>query len=91
MTIRKAKTKLERRIKRKERIKRATEYVILWVFIILAAAITIYPVQYLATKHCINKMLLTQQVDKEKTHVTILIGGEKITLEDVDVVHVEEE
>ncbi len=86
MTIRKAKQKAERKAKRKANLKRAAEYIMLWVFIILAVAITIYPVQYLATKHCVEKMQ-----KENKTHVTILIGGEKITLEDVDVVHIEEE
>lgn len=86
MTIRKAKTKLEQRLKRKARIKKIAEYVVCWVLIILLAAVTIYPVQYLATKHCIEKMQ-----KENKTHVTILIGEEKITLEDVDVVHIEEE
>lgn len=86
MTIRKAKQKAARKARRKANLKRAAEYVILWVFIILAVAVTVYPVQYLATKHCITKMQ-----EENKTHVTILIGGEKITLEDVDVVHIEEE
>lgn len=86
MIIRNAKSKVEQRIKRKARIKKAAEYVVVWVCIILLVAITVYPIQYLATKHCIEKMK-----DKQKTHVMILIGGEKLTLEDVDVVHVEEE
>ena len=77
---------MEQRIKRKARIKKIAEYVVCWVLIVLLVAVTVYPVQYLATKHCIEKMK-----DKQKTHVTILIGGEKITLEDVDVVHIEEE
>lgn len=86
MTIRKAKSKLEQRLKRKERIKKATEYVILWVLILLMFAVATYPVQYIAAKHCIEKMQ-----KENKTHVTILIGEEKITLEDVDVVHIEED
>ena len=85
MTIRKAKSKLERRIKRKERLKKIAEYIIFWTIILLMVAITIYPVQYIATKHCIEKMQ-----KENKTHATILIGGEKITLEDVDVIHIEE-
>lgn len=86
MTIRKAKSKVEQRIKRKARIKKIAEYVVCWVLIVLLVAVTVYPAQYLATKHCIKKMQ-----EENKTHVTILIGGEKITLEDVDVVHIEEE
>lgn len=86
MTIRKAKQKAERKAKRKANLKRTIEYVVVWVCIILTVAATLYPVQYLATKHCIEKMR-----DKEKTHATILIGGEKVTLEDVDVIHIEEE
>lgn len=86
MTIRKAKSKVEQRIKRKARIKKIAEYVVCWVLIVLLVAVTVYPVQYLATKHSIKKMQ-----EENKTHVTILIGGEKITLEDVDVVHIEEE
>lgn len=86
MTIRKAKSKLERKIKFKARVKKVVEYIIIWVCIILLVALTVYPVQYIATKHCIEKMQ-----KENKTHVTILIGGEKITLEDVDVVHIEEE
>lgn len=86
MTIRKAKSKVEKRIKRKATIKKIAEYVVCWVLIISLVAITLYPVQYIATKHCIKRMQ-----EENKTHVTILIGGEKITLEDVDVVHIEEE
>lgn len=86
MTIRKAKSKVEQRIKRKAKIKKIAEYVVCWVLIVLLVAVTVYPVQYLATKHSIKKMQ-----EENKTHVTILIGGEKITLEDVDVVHIEEE
>lgn len=86
MTIRKAKSKVEKRIKRKARIKKIVEYVVCWVLIVLLVAVTIYPVQYIATKYCVEKMKR-----ENKTHVTILIGGEKITLEDVDVVHIEEE
>ena len=86
MTIRKAKSKVEQRIKRKARIKKIAEYVVCWVLIILLVAATVYSAQYLATKHCIKK---TQE--ENKTHVTILIGGEKITLEDVDVVHIKED
>lgn len=77
---------MERRLKFKTRLKKLFEYVVAWVCIILVVAVTLLPVQYLATKYYFTKIQ-----DKQKTHVTILIGGEKITLENVDVVHVEEE
>ena len=86
MTIRNAKSKLEQRLKIKAKVKKVIEYIVIWALILLAVAITVYPVQYLATKHCLKKMQ-----DKEKTHVTILIDGEKLTLEDVDIVHIMED
>lgn len=82
MTIREAKDK----VRIKHRIKRIIEYVLAWVLIIGIVLAVYVPVQCVISSYLIEKYQA-----ENKTHVTILIGGEKITLEDVDVVHVEEE
>ena len=82
MTIRKAKM----RVNKRRRLRKIIEYILVWVLII-ATVLSIYlPIQYAITKHCVKK-----QAEENKTHVTIFIGGEKLTLEDIDVVHIEEE
>ena len=81
MTIREAK----QRVTLKRKIARAAEYVLMWILILTAVALVLYPVQYIAMKNYAEK------IQQEKTHATILIGGEKITLEGVDVIHIEEE
>ena len=79
MTIRKAK----QRVSTRKQINKVIEYIVAWVIILITTAILTLPVHYAVVKYWSGK--------QEKTHVTILLDGEKIILEDVDVLHIEEE
>lgn len=78
-TLREAKSK----IKRREELKNKAKFIALGLLIILLAALVAYPVQYAATKKCMQ--------EQNKSYVTIIRDGKKITLEGIDSILIEEE
>ena len=78
-TLREAKSK----IKRREELKNKAKLIALGLLIILLAALVAYPVQYVATKKCVQ--------EQNKSYVTIIRDGKKITLEGIDSILIEEE
>ena len=78
-TLREAKSK----VKRREELKNKAKQIALWLLIILLITLAAYPVQYAATKKCMQ--------EQNKSYVTIIRDGKKITLEGIDSILIEEE
>lgn len=78
-TLREAKQKVTRR----EELKNKAKLIALGLLIILLAALVAYHVQCAATKKCMQ--------EQNKSYVTIIRDGKKITLEGIDSILIEEE